>query len=134
MAGKPKKLEVRKDLCTLDTFELEGNLEDVIAHLRELDEKYRKTYSEIYMFEDTSYGHHGEVSTIYSLRGTRLETDAEYNKRMEKNKKAAQTKRTNTIARKAEEETEKLRTFLVEAKERGYIPKRVYTPHCYWPF
>lgn len=104
MARKRKYLDLTHKLAEISEWEIEGSLDSAISTLQNLKEDFgSKGYDSLWLDKEVEYGYYNEMSTSYILYGTRKETDAEYDKRMEKNRKTRQ-KRKEDAARKLEEE------------------------------
>ena len=77
MKTKDNKVIKIETLESHITYDLDGNLDDVIKYLQDLRERYQKDYFELYI--DISY-HHDD--TDISLMGKREETKEEETSRL----------------------------------------------------
>lgn len=88
-----EKLTITRDIIELD---LDGlSIDESIDYLKELKEIYENSHwSDLEIYEDGCY----EGGYILRLHGKRLETDAEYENRLECTKEAVERKKARDLA------------------------------------
>lgn len=100
------KKKITEDLCKIDDYELfEGNIDQVIERLKNLKSKYSDEYTKLTIKSEGSYD-----CVDWSLIGERIETDKEYDNRLNKetNKKEINTKKKQERIDKLKEQLKKL--------------------------
>lgn len=124
-----QKIEKREELylyIPIDVFE--GNLEDVCKKVLNLKERLKQEHQVVkdnpnkyfkYELFFTSYYDEGMEAKI---RGVRLETDEEFNNRIERNKKQQQAGK--MAAKKRKENQEKRELTLLETLKKKYEDAR----------
>lgn len=103
-----ERKEIRVKLGEVDSFYFEGTVDGVIDRLNELKEKH-SDYSILDISFDIEYGYYDSASIVVSLSGIRMETDDEWQKRIDGLKKAkeAAKKRKITMSQRQEEKDKK---------------------------
>ena len=96
-----EKIMVRKDICDISLYDLEGDLAEAIQFLKALEED---TTRHVNLKLEISYARYHDDSEKLKLTGERLETDREFKDRMalearkeEMNKKYAEDKETKDL-------------------------------------
>ena len=100
--------EIRVNLGEVDSSCFDGTIDDAIASLNALKEKY-SDYSCLDISLDVGYGYYDSNFVRISLSGVRIETDDEFKKRTNDLKKAkeAAKKRKITMSQRQEEKDRK---------------------------
>ena len=111
---------IRDRLATIGSEEIEASLPDVVVKITALHQEFKdKGFSDL-KFVKEEYREHcyecpGEVTYSYVLYGNRLETDAEAEKRVNKEAAAAAKKAKYEAARR-----EKQKAVLQKKKDKEY--------------
>lgn len=106
MGRKMARIEVREHLCYVSAFEFDGlSMDEIIEWAQEQKDGY-SGYSEIYL-DVTDFGHNG--GDDFSLMGKRMESDAEYEKRVAARHRETAAERARREASKKKEYEEYLR-------------------------
>ncbi len=100
--------EIRVELGDLGSSHFEGNVDDSIDRLNALKEKHSDCSSLDISF-DIEHGYYDSTSIVVSLSGIRMETDDEWQKRIDGLKKAkeAAKKMKITMSQRQEEKDRK---------------------------
>jgi hypothetical protein len=113
MARKKKKKTITKKLEDVTTLYL-GEVDDIINSLCDLKEKYENKYNWIRVLEgEDCYSE----SPSYYLWGERFETEAEYERRIKKEKKVKDREKAKKAKIEEEEEKEQLRKLIKKYPE-----------------
>jgi hypothetical protein len=115
-----KKKEIKAQLVSMD---IEGNLEDFIGYLRDKEKEYRSQgYIKFYIEKNSYWEYDGSDITDFYLCGIRLETDIEFNKRIEEKKKRAKAARKAAKTRAERKEERELENYKkLHAKYKGKV-------------
>lgn len=98
------KIQIVKNIKTLGGYELDGKIEDVIKLLQGFISD-NPTYSNIELSVNTESGYYGSCSTEIEILGYRLETDEEFNYRIEAAEAAKQAEVHKKRDRERDEKT-----------------------------
>ena len=103
-----EKKEIKDTLTEIDP---ERSLDGLITDLENYKKDYSKQgYYNFHIEKEYDYDYDGD-HTYYELKGTRLETDEEFEKRTNKNKVEAAKKREQIKKRKKREEKKELEIY-----------------------
>ncbi len=106
---KIKKIELKKRIIDMPEF-FTGELDSVIISLQDLKHQYSGKYNKLEIVEE--YNGYGDCdSSTYHLYGIRLETDKEYNNRLNREAKKRFKKKLEKSKRE-EKEKEQLRKLI----------------------
>ncbi len=109
---KKKYIEKKIESC----IDLSGSFDQVLQFLRDQEEELRKAgWTDLRLDEEGNYG-----SPTYAIYGKRLETDKEYQKRINKRKRE-EKKKQEEKQKKEEEEKRRLEELI---KKYG-VPKKI---------
>ena len=110
MAGKPKRKEIKERLDTIYLDGLEGTFAKVHAFFDVLEHEHRKTHSDLRLKVECSYTEYENDTLV--LYGKRMETDAEYKKRIEQSRKAREAKKARESLEAQEKEQKDYEDYL----------------------
>ena len=111
-----KKVNKREKVTDFSASDLDGKLDDVIAKF-ELIKKDFDGYFDFSIESDTEYGYYQDSWTVLNVYAFRKETDVEREKRIEKKKKDAASKRALTKQKKLDSEASDKKEFIRLSKK-----------------
>ena len=112
-----EKRFITEDLQTFSFYDMETSLDTIIQTLQDFKEKFGDTYSNIRF--NISYDRYDDEVRYLQLQGDRLETDAEFEKRVSLEKKDRIKKKNEKIAHTLHIKEERRKLYTALKKEFG---------------